>query len=81
MEFIWERKLGGIPLDTSSLSQLANELAELEDDEDDHVTVSPLKEGELEIEDEVCTINPVDDTITRSYHLVPFARCLWNRLI
>jgi hypothetical protein len=81
MEFILERKLGGVPLDTSSLSQLANELAELEDDEDDHVTVSPLKEGELEIEDEVCTINPVDDTITRSYHLVPFARCLWNRLI
>jgi hypothetical protein len=80
MERILERKLGGISLDTNSLSRLANAVAESEDDEAEHAVASSHEETQLAIEDEVCTIVPVEDTTTRSFFSFPFPWRLRRRL-
>mgnify|MGYP001102534183 CR=1 FL=1 len=63
MERILARKLGVVSLDTSNLAQLANAVAESEDDEAN--TASSPDETQLAIEDEMCTIVPIEDTTTR----------------
>ncbi|EED23989.1 fungal specific transcription factor, putative [Talaromyces stipitatus ATCC 10500] len=62
MERILKRQLGVASLDTRSLASLANAIAESEDDEVD--TASLSDEAQLSIEDEVCTIFPIEDTTT-----------------
>jgi hypothetical protein len=68
MERILERKLGVVSLDMSNLARLANAVAESEDDEAD--TASSPDEAQLAIEDEDCTIFPIEDTTTRQFRLL-----------
>jgi hypothetical protein len=72
MERILERKLVGVSLDTSNLSRLADAVGESEDDEAGH-TATSSPEAQLAIEDEVCTIVPVEDTTARSLCFFPLA--------
>lgn len=63
MEQILKRQLGVATLETRTLARLASTVAESEDEEAD-AAPSP-DEAQLSIEDEVCTILPIEDTTTR----------------
>ena len=74
MERILKHKFEGIALDTSSLCRMAEDTVENGADDDHHANSSPREDDDLGIEEEVCTIDPVEDTITRT---LPF---LWYLL-
>jgi hypothetical protein len=63
MERILERKLGVVSFDTRNLARLANAVDESEDDDAD--TAPSPDEAQLAIDDEICTIFPIEDTTTR----------------
>lgn len=65
MERILRHTMQGISLDTDTLSQMANALASNQE----HPREPPLGPEEVDglpIDDEACTIDPVEDTTTRS---------------
>lgn len=66
MERILKHTVQGISLDTDNLSQMANALAS---NQERHREL-PMEPGEvdgLSMDDEACTIDPVEDTTTRSF--------------
>lgn len=62
MERILKHAFKGIALDTKSLRQMAMALS----DETDKET-QETDEAELTMEEEECTIDPVEDTVTRAF--------------
>jgi hypothetical protein len=64
MERILKHAFKGIALDTKSLKQMA-----LSIDETDKETQPETDEAELAMEQEECTIDPVEDTVTRTFFL------------
>jgi hypothetical protein len=62
MERILKHTFKGIALDTKSLKQMV-----LSIDETDKETQPETDEAELTMEEEECTIDPVEDTVTRAF--------------
>jgi hypothetical protein len=62
MERILKHAFQGVALDTKSLKQMA-----LSIDETDKEMQPETDEAELTIEEEECTIDPVEDTVTRAF--------------
>jgi hypothetical protein len=71
MERILKQKFEDISLDTSSLRRLAEAIPPVANDDRPTPSSSPRDEEELVMEQEVCTIDPIEDTITRVYHFLP----------
>jgi hypothetical protein len=72
MERILKHAFKGIALDTKSLKQMA-----LSIDETDKETQPETDEADLAMEEEECTIDPVEDTVTRTFF--PILQCTWRR--
>lgn len=69
LEIILQHKVNGIALDVDSLRRMARALDEHEQSK--IRAANPLRDDEDPIEDEVCTIDPIEDTTTRKFIACP----------
>jgi hypothetical protein len=76
MERILKHRIDGIALDTKSLHRMAEAIVEEGTDDDHPVGSSPNEEDGLAIEEEVCTIDPVEATTTRALSFLSLRHAL-----